>query len=481
MRPRERCGIVGAYSLGECNILSILINGSRGLQHRGQESWGIAVGDKLYKDLGLVPEVYEETLHILEKMRGRVGIGHVRYSTKGRTTVENAHPIEIRSSKMFFMAHNGTISNVEELSRSVRDGGYDAPEHATDTELMGLRLSQILERRGDWFEAFQLIHKELNGSYSLVILTDSEELVAARDERGFRPLCLGWHEESKSYVIVSESCALDYLHAEFMRDIEPGEIIKIDGGGLQSHRFSEAGRHAHCPFEYTYFAHPSSYIEGRSVYQARKNIGRELARKYKGDIEGDITIPIPDSARPGALGFSEESGVPFEEGLMKDRYRRKGSLRSFIEPGRRVEIVREMIPIRSAIEGRDVVVIDDSIVRGTTSREVVRRLKDSGAKKIQWYVIFPPIAYPCYMGIDFPTREELLVPRICKGNLDLGEVNEQAADHLGVDFLGYNDVEGLSRGIDLPKSELCLACTTGDYSCLRQKPRFKTREEMKGS
>lgn len=479
MRRREHCGVVGAYSFDGQNVSPIIIKASRGLQHRGQESWGIAVGNKLHKALGLVTDTCIEVHEAPTKMRGNLGIGYVRYSTKGKTTLDNAHPLEIKASNRFFIAHNGTIANTEELAKRIAEKGYSPNRNATDTELMGLRLSQIYERKREWFEAFGLLDEELNGAYSIVILTELGELIAARDRRGFRPLCLGQHKDSNSYVVVSESCALDYIKADFIRDVNPGEIIKIDREGLESHRFSEEERHAHCPFEYTYFSHPSSNIEGKNVYLSRKNIGRELAKKYAGTMKGDIIIPIPDSARPGALGLSEASGIKLEEGLMKDRYRRKGSLRSFIEPEKREAIVREMIPIKPAIEGREVVVIDDSIVRGTTSREVVKRLKHASAKKIQWYVIFPPIIYPCYMGIDFPTQEELAVPKICGNCTELGEINDGVAKYLDVTHLGYNDVEGLSRGIGLRKDELCLACTTGNYSCLRQRPRFKTREEMK--
>ena len=346
----------------------------------------------------------------------------------------------------------------------------------TDTELMGLALYKNLKDGMDWTEAFRKINPYLNGSFSIVILTNKNELIAARDERGFRPLCLGWHEEKSSYVIASESCALDAIGARFIRDVEPGEIIKIDKNGLSSERFSEEKRHAHCPFEYTYFANPSSRIEGVNVYLARKNIGRILAEIYP--LDGDIVIPVPDSARPAALGYSEKSGIPFEEGLMKDRYRKKGSWRSFIEPKRREKVVSNILAIKDVIEGKRVILIDDSIIRGTSSRIIIKK-KLKSAKEVSFLITFPPVMYPCYAGIDFPTQRELLAYRVCRGIKNLDEINKRVAKHIGVSFLGYNSVEGLSRGIGLPLSELCLSCTTGDYSCMKRKPKFKTRKEMK--
>ncbi|MEM4700466.1 MAG: amidophosphoribosyltransferase, partial [Candidatus Nezhaarchaeales archaeon] len=288
--------------------------------------------------------------------------------------------------------------------------------------------------------------------------------------------CLGWHEGTSSYVIASESCALEAIGAELVRDVEPGEVVTVTKDGLRSERFASQGRHAHCPFEYTYFAHPSSRIEGVSVYGARKNIGRVLAEKYP--LDGDVVVPVPDSARPVALGYSERLGIPFEEALLKDRYRRKGGWRSFIEPEGREAVVMSMIAIREVIEGKRVVLIDDSIVRGTSSRVIVRD-KLRGARSVSLLLAFPPIMYPCYMGIDFPSQEELLAYRVCGALADVEEVNRRVAEHIGASFVGYNDVEGLSRGIGLPKDQLCLACATGDYSCLRQRPRFRSREEMR--
>ncbi|MCP8311779.1 MAG: amidophosphoribosyltransferase [Candidatus Methylarchaceae archaeon HK02M1] len=474
---REKCGVIGAYSFGGHDVSQFLIRGLESLQHRGQESWGIAViGHGVYKKLGLLMNDLEDA-HKVERMKGNVGIGHVRYSTKGSTTVENSHPIEI--GKSLFIAHNGTIVNTEELA-SRASKGVCISSSVTDTELVGIRLTQIFEKHKDWQTAFKILNEEIIGSYSMVILTDKGELLAVRDERGFRPLCIGYQEDTETYFISSESCALDFLEASLIRDVKPGELVKIDKNGFSTYIFSTDLRHAHCPFEYTYFSYPSSYLEGINVYTARKRIGAELAKKY--ELEGDVVIPVPDSARPAAQGFSLESKIPFEEGLMKGRYRKRGSLRSFIEPvqKRREEIVKKVTAIRATVEGKDVIVVDDSIVRGTSSSIIVEILKKAGAKKIGFVSTFPPIRYPCYAGIDFPTQEELIAYKVCKDAKDLGLINRRVASALSVDFVGYNDIEGLSRGIGLPVDELCLSCVTGDYSCFKSPPKFRTRKEMKG-
>jgi len=474
---REHCGVIGVFSLEGHNVVPMLLSGLEALQHRGQESWGIAVpGRQPFKRLGIVSQVSEEEYEALIKTGANVGIGHVRYSTTARSVLRNAHPLKIGGPGGFCIAHNGTLER-EYLLRNLAESGFSPSLKLTDTELMGLGLYQKLKEGLDWAEGFRALNPQLNGSFSVVILTSKGELIAARDERGFRPLCLGWHEETSSYVVASESCALDRLGAELLRDVQPGEILKIGRSGLEEHRFAEAERHAHCPFEFTYFAHPSSYIEGVNVYHARKRMGHILAESYP--IDADVVIPVPDSARPAALGYSERSGIPFEEGLMKDRYRRKGSWRSFIEPEKREEVVLNIAPIKKVIEGKRIILIDDSIVRGTSSKIIVRS-KLKRAKEVSLLLTFPPIIYPCYAGIDFPTQEELLVYRVCRGRCSLKEINERVGREIGVKVLGYNDTGGLSKGIGIPMDQLCLSCTTGDYGCLKYRPKFKTREEIKG-
>jgi amidophosphoribosyltransferase len=260
--------------------------------------------------------------------------------------------------------------------------------------------------------------------------------------------------------------------------VEPGEMIRLGGPkrGFEAFRFSPKTEPAHCSFEYTYFAHPSSVINGVNVYEARKRVGKILAHKAR--MKGKVVIPVPDSARPGALGYSMESGIPMDEGLMKDRYRRKGSMRSFIEPkqGGREEVVKRIIPIKETIKGKDVIVVDDSVVRGTSSRIIVDALRAAGAKSIKMAITFPPIMHPCYMGVDFPSREELLAYRVAGGETDINVIGEKVAKSIGVDELHYNDIDGLAEAIGLPKNSLCFACINGDYSKLGV---MKPKKELK--
>jgi amidophosphoribosyltransferase len=457
---REHCGVIGIFSLKGDNVVPMLLLGLESLQHRGQEAWGIAVPNyPSFKRAGVVSQSVEREFKDVADLSGNVGIGHVRYSTTAKSTLRNAHPLDIGESTRkhgFRIAHNGTLER-ELLIAALKEEGYTSPHGITDTEWMGVGLHKNLKRGKSWAEAFDALNPHLNGSFSTVILTAGGELVGARDEKGFRPLCLGWHKETDSYIIASESCALEVLGARLIRDVQPSEIIRVNNEGLIEEGFSVQERHAHCPFEYIYFAHPSSRIEGINVYAARKNIGRLLAGKYP--LDGDIVVPVPDSARPAALGYSERSGIPFEEGLMKNRYRKKGNWRSFIEPEKREAVVSNITAIRETVKGKRIVLIDDSIVRGTSSRTIVeKKLRDS--KEVSLLLTFPPIMYPCYAGIDFPTQEELLAYRVCRNAKDLDEINRKIAEHVGVSFLGYNDVECLSKGVGIPKNQLCLSCTT---------------------
>lgn len=474
---KEHCGVIGVFSMRGEPVAERIIKGLSALQHRGQESWGIAVqGDPVLKGMGLLGHGVEVYAKQILTFHGDHGIGHVRYSTRGRTTLENAHPLDIEGE--FAIAQNGTIANTEDLEPLVRSD-FQTSESTTDTKLAGLRLLQHYRREKEWTRAFRGLSKEVSGSYSFVIITRDGAVLGARDEGGYRPLCLGWDPENEQHIIASESCALSALHAEFVRDIQPGELVTLSDVGLKVTRFAESTNHYHCPFEYTYFAHPSSKIEGRYVYDARRALGRVLARKYP--FKADVVIPVPDSARPAALGYSEESHIPMEEGLMKDRYRRKGSLRSFIEPTdkSREEIVREIIVVRPVVEGKNVVVVDDSIVRGTSSRNIVRALREAGAKKVYMVVTFPPIRHPCYMGIDFPTRGELLANKVDGKELSIDVINRRVAAEIGVDALGYNDIDGLSEGTHLGKDEMCYACVSGVYRGQKKDPVLRTREEMK--
>jgi amidophosphoribosyltransferase len=462
---KEACGVVAAYSESGADVVPQILRGIESLQHRGQESWGIAVsGRPVFKRLGLAADWREFSAELAD-YKGCAGIGHVRYSTTGRTVVGDAHPIQIGDE--FSIAHNGTIVNTEGLASSLSlDPGRAGC--TSDTKLMGLRLLQLSKDEGEWFAAFQRLGKELIGAYCLTILTREGEVYAVRDPRGYRPLCVGWHARSSTHIVASESCALAAIDAEFVRDVEPGEMVRLGGPGkrFESFRFAPKMEPAYCSFEYTYFAHPSSTINGVGVYGARKRIGRILAKKFHS--KGEVVIAVPDSARPAALGYSLESGIPMDEGLMKDRYKRKGRIRSFIEPrqGKREEVVRQIIPIKEVIEGKDVTVIDDSLVRGTSGRILVKSLRKAGARRIEMAVTFPPIRHPCLMGVDFPTREELLAHRVGEKESRATRLEEEIASAIGVDEFHYNDIEGLSEAIGLPKEKMCFACINGDYSKL---------------
>ena len=474
---KENCGIIGIYSLNGEPVAERIVKGLSALQHRGQESWGIAVpGDPIIKGLGLIGVGAAANARKILRLESNRGIGHVRYSTRGRTTLDNASPMDIRGE--FSIAQNGTVANTEDVTPLVASE-FPILDDSNDTRLAGYRLLQHYRREHDWTRAFNKLSKELSGSYCFLILTKDGEVLAARDEAGFRPMCLGYDEETKTHVVASESAALTALHAEFVRDVQPGELIRLNQDGLTVTKFAEPSRHYHCPFEYTYFAHPSSTIEGHNVYETRRQLGKVLARKYP--FKADVVIPVPDSARPAALGYSEESGIPMEEGLMKDRYRKKGNLRSFIEPTdeSREEIVKEIITIKPVVDGKRVIVVDDSIVRGTSSKNIVQALRDAGAKKVYMVVTFPPIRHPCYMGIDFPTKEELLANRADGDSLLISELNKKVGNEIGVDGLGYNDIDGLTKGIGLREDEMCFACVTGNYLGLKKKPIIRTREEMK--
>jgi len=474
---KEACGVVAACSERGINVVPRILRMLEALQHRGQESWGLAVLDRpVLKRLGLVAQWRDYEDEVIG-YTGDAGIGHVRYSTKGRTSVNNAHPIQI--GREFSIAHNGTIVNVEGLATSVsRESGSVSCE--SDTRIVGLRLLQLIEDGNDWFTSFEKLGKELIGAYCFVILDRQGNTLAVRDPRGYRPLSLGWHERSSTHIIASESCALSSVEAELVRDIEPGEMVMMRRGGkLESFRFAPKMESAFCSFEYAYFAHPSSRVNGVSVYESRKKVGRILARKLH--AKGDVIVPVPDSARPAALGFSLVSGIPLDEGLMKDRYKRKGSIRSFIEPKQesREEVVKQIIPIREVVEGKEVIVVDDSVVRGTSARMLIRSLRRSGAKGVKMAVTFPPIRHPCKMGIDFPTRDELLAHRVAEDEAEPDVLAAKVGFALGAEEFYYNDIDGMSEAIGIPKEKLCFSCVNGDYSKLETVLPLPTEEKRK--
>ena len=472
---RENCGVVGFFSLDGHNVIPYVLDSLRALQHRGQESWGFAVPSKSpYKRLGLV-SASRNFRYIIRKFNSNAAIGHVRYSTIGKSNLDNAQPLKIKD---LCIAHNGTIANVEELSNMV-GGCTFSPQTMTDTLLAAQRLMMHLEKNDNMIQALRVLKEEMIGSFCFTLLTDDGSVYAVRDTRGFRPLVLGHIEESNTYMIASESCAIDTVGGKLLGDIQPGELLKLSLNGIERQQFSTSEYHSHCAFEFTYFAHPSSIIEGVNVYEARKKMGHYLARKYP-VYDADVVIPVPDSARPAALGYAEELGIHFEEGLLKDRYRKKGSMRSFIEPyhGERIEINKGIVPIPEVIKGKNVVVIDDSIVRGTSSKYIIQILRSAGASKISLIVTFPPIKYPCYAGIDFPSQEELLAFQ----NQAPGDnrIEFAVAKSIGADKVIYNDTITLAQAIGIDEKELCFSCSTGSYKPLGIKPVFKTRAEIKG-
>jgi len=474
---KENCGVVGIFSQDGSNVIPMMIDSLRALQHRGQEAWGIAVPKKEpMKKLGLVSASASEFKKISLEYSSPSAIGHVRYSTIGKSNLENAQPLKVKD---LCIAHNGTISNVEELSNLV-GGCTFTPQNSSDTLVAAQRLVSLISEKGKLSSALSVLKNEMVGSYCFTFLSDDNSVYAARDPRGFRPMVFGKKDENNSYIVASESSALSAVGAKLVRDVNPGELIKFSKNGMETEMFSDEKQSAHCSFEFTYFAHPTSKMEGRNVYLARKKIGQYLAKKFP-IKDADLIIPVPDSARPAALGYAQEIGIPFDEGLLKDRYSKKGPLRSFIEPHQsdRIEINRWIFPITEIIEGKHVVVIDDSLVRGTSSKAIIKALKKAGAKKISMLITYPPIRFPCYAGIDFPSQEELAT-FVNGKDASLEEIIEKVRSDIGADFLGYNDSENLANAIGIPHDSMCFTCTSGNYDSLGIQPTFKTRIELKG-
>lgn len=475
---KENCGVVGIFSLDGANVIPMVIDSLRALQHRGQEAWGVAIPKKEpHKQIGLVSSAASEFDKVTREYASPAAIGHVRYSTMGKSTLENAQPLKVKD---LCIAHNGTITNVEELSGMV-GGCTFTPQNVSDTLVAAKRLVSLMATNGKLGSALSILKDEMVGSFCFTFVSDDNAVYAARDPKGFRPLVLGFRKDTNTYIVASESSALAAVGAELVRDVKPGELIKLSNSGLESEMFSEEKAHAHCSFEFTYFAHPSSIMEGSNIYMARKRIGQYLARKFP-IKDADLVIPVPDSARPAALGYAQELGVPFEEGLLKDRYSRKGPLRSFIEPHQsdRVEINRWIIPITSVISGKHVVVVDDSLVRGTSSKAIIKALRRSGARKISMVITYPPIRFPCYAGIDFPSQDELVT--FFEGGNEYGEkeLTEKVRQVIGADFLGYNDERNLAEAVGIDVNSMCFTCSTGNYASLGIKPVFRTRAEIKG-
>ncbi len=480
-RPHENCGVVGVFSLNKTNVVPMCIDALRALQHRGQEAWGIAIPNKSpLKRMGLVSDSSSDFKRLSAEYSSHAVIGHVRYSTVGSGGLENTQPLKVKD---LCIAHNGTIANAHELSNLV-GGCTFTPQSASDTLVAAQRLVSLISENSKIGQALTILKDEMVGSFCFTFVSDDGSVYAARDSKGFRPMVLGHKKDDNVYIVASESSALSAVGASLVRNVTPGELLRISVDGLESEMFSNDKSRAHCSFEFTYFAHPSSNMEGTNIYVARKNIGKLLAHKFP-IHDADLVIPVPDSARPAALGYAQEIGISFDEGLLKDRYSKRGPLRSFIEPHQteRIEINRWIMPIKEIIVDKHVIVIDDSLVRGTSSKSIVKALKRAGARKISMLITYPPVTHPCYAGIDFPSQEELATypsNGFKENNMTREEVVERVRRDIGADFLGYNDAQTLATAVNIPIDSMCFSCATGNYDALGVTPQFRSREEMKG-
>jgi amidophosphoribosyltransferase len=445
-KPREHCGVFGIY--GHPDAARITYFGLYALQHRGQESCGIVAGDgtrvRMHRGLGLVPEVFNPDR--LDQLPGHLAIGHVRYSTTGSTMLINAQPFVVQhGGQMIAIGHNGTLTNARDIRCRLEAAG-SIFQSTMDTEI----IVHLMARHpgADVVESLINALDLVKGSYSLVVST-ADKVIAARDPYGFRPLCLG--QVNGSWVVASETCALDLIQADYIRDVEPGEIVVMDQNGLHSHKPFAPVPPRYCIFEYVYFARPDSLVYGQSVYQVRKRLGAALAREHP--LTADLVMPFPDSGTYAALGYTAATGIPFEMGVIRNHY----VGRTFIQPSqsmRDFSVRIKLNPVRDILKGQRVVVIEDSIIRGTTTRSRVKSLREAGAKEVSMLVSCPPHRFPCYYGIDFSSKGELIASQ--------QEIN-QIRDFLGLDYLGYLSLEGLVDATQLNPSDFCLSCFSGDY------------------
>ncbi len=443
---RENCGIAGVY--GNNRAAEMLYLSLFSLQHRGQESCGIVVSDGkkigLKRGMGTVPQVFQEGK--IDYLKGSFGIGHVRYSTTGSSSLKNVQPFfaEYRG-KSYAISHNGNLVNSVFLREELEEKG-SIFQTSLDTEVLMHLIT--MSRKTSFQEKLTDALSRLKGAFSLLIFIP-DGLVAVKDPWGFRPLCLG--KIDGGYVIASESCAFDLIGARYIRELSAGEILTIDSKGFRSSFLPAAKDTARCIFEFIYFARPDSTVFGKSVYNVRKKLGERLADEFP--FDGDIVVPMPDSGNVAALGFSQKRSIPFEMGIVRNHY----IGRTFIQPfqtSREMGVRIKLNPIREVVGGKKVIVVEDSIVRGTTSRLRIRNLREAGAKKIYMAVSCPPIRYPCFYGIDFPSEKELIASR---------EPVERIAQTIGVDGLYYLSLDGMLSATGLPKEEFCTACFTGNY------------------
>ncbi len=451
-RPHEACGIFGIHAPG-MDVSRITYFGLYALQHRGQESAGIVTTDgdgelSDRRDVGLVNQVFTE--RDLRALKGFAAIGHTRYSTTGSNRIENVQPIMAQSDLgPFAIGHNGNLTNTIVLrDRLISEG--ETFQTTSDTEVIARMLASA--PGADYAQKLRRIMPKLRGAYSLVILTPTS-LIAVRDPFGVRPLSLGQREEH--WVVASESCAFSPVGARFVREVNPGEIVVIEGAGaegLRSFTGQRSLRTASCLFEYIYFARPDSVLSGRSLYLARQRMGAELAKEY--DVPADLVIGVPESATPAAAGYANARGLPYADGLIKNRYIQ----RTFIQPDqhmRAMGVQMKFNAVDAVLEGKRVIMIDDSIVRGTTVKPLVKLLRDAGAVEVHLGISSPPFAWPCYLGLDVAKRDELIAARLPDA--------DSVAREVGADSLHYLSLDGLTRAIDLPSASFCTGCFTGSY------------------
>ena len=451
--PREECGVFGVWAPGE-EVSRLTYFGLYALQHRGQESAGIATSNGsqilVYKDLGLVSQVFDD--QALSNLTGHIAVGHVRYATQGATTWENAQPmLGPAAGSTLALAHNGNLTNTRELMDAVHaTSGEDLSGElgrgsSTDTAVMTALLGAV--DAPSLQDAALSFLPRLKGAFSLAFM-DETTLYAARDRHGFRPLVLGRLEGG--WAVASETAALDIVGADFVREVAPGELLVVDAGGVRSLRWAEPSPSG-CVFEYVYLARPDTAIRGRSVNSARLEMGRILAAEHP--VDADLVIATPDSGTPAAIGYAQASGIPYGQGLVKNAY----VGRTFIQPtqlSRQRGIRLKLNPMREVVDGKRLVVVDDSIVRGNTQRALIAMLREAGAAEVHVRISSPPVTWPCFFGIDFPTRGELVA-----NGMDVEEIRRA----IGADSLGYISLDGMVRATAQPRSTLCTACFTGDY------------------
>lgn len=452
-KPEEACGVFGIYAPGE-DVAKLTYFGLYALQHRGQESAGIATFDgervHLHKEMGLVSQVFSEA--ILNKLSGYLAIGHTRYSTTGSSRVVNAQPAVVETRLgCLALAHNGNLVNTSELRQELLANNCNLVT-TTDSEMIAHALATEVNAGKDWLQAASAAFHRCSGAYSLVIGTP-EGLMGTRDPNGIRPLVIGTlGNNPKRYVLASETCGLDIIGAEYLRDVEPGELVWINEQGLSSFHWCEKPERKLCIFEMIYFARPDSIMHDESLYTYRLRLGQQLAAESP-VVEADIVIGVPDSGIPAAIGFSQSTGIPYAEGLIKNRY----VGRTFIQPTQTMResgIRMKLNPLKDVLEGKRIIIVDDSIVRGTTSRKLVKALRDAGAVEVHMRISSPPVTHPCFYGIDTDSQEQLIA-----ATKSVDEIAEQ----IGVDSLVYLSWEGMLKATKENPNSFCSACFTGDY------------------